>query len=264
MKCGKDYTPNIWGELGGIVGTPRLCEDCSSQWLEYFSTAKATGLAVSTILGNFIRGATLEELLKMQERGGDENKIIRNWWHNLLRYNKIYSCYAILLVLPSDFEAIRYLKDFGNELNLISGEDCLVIIFGNYGLMPGSFRDEGWLSAVDEHSTRSYCIKTAEYFNIKYSEFPCLILFKDIKSQEHLEIALKSQTAEQIAENLRSIFYVIRQAITRNKNPINALDTHQKSEKLLKTGSSIVGGIQSLAGKSIESVFEAIINSSIK
>ncbi|MEK6575574.1 MAG: hypothetical protein AABZ58_14795, partial [Chloroflexota bacterium] len=60
------------------------------------------------------------------KRRGD---VLRRWWHEIQRLGGRYSCYAIFLVLPSDREAIRYLHEFGKELDLISGEDCLVVEF---------------------------------------------------------------------------------------------------------------------------------------
>jgi hypothetical protein len=65
QKCGEEYTPNIWGELGGLVGTPRLCEEHSSEWLVYYAAAKVTGMAVSAILGYFLAGLPVGEILDM-------------------------------------------------------------------------------------------------------------------------------------------------------------------------------------------------------
>ena len=70
QRCGDEYTPNIWGDLGGLVGTPRLCEECSPLWPIYFAAAKATGLAMGAVFGFFIDGTSVEQLLDMFNNGG--------------------------------------------------------------------------------------------------------------------------------------------------------------------------------------------------
>jgi hypothetical protein len=54
--------------------------------------------------------------------------LLQNWWHTVLREHDKYFCFAILLVLPADEDAIRYATDFGKELDSISGKDCLVLV----------------------------------------------------------------------------------------------------------------------------------------
>src|ERR1051325_2501992 len=49
----------------------------------------------------------------------------RALWHYILKSHGKYSCYAVFLLLPSDVEAIRYFKEFGKELDMISGKECL-------------------------------------------------------------------------------------------------------------------------------------------
>ena len=48
--CGKEFTRNIWGELGKAIGTPDLCHDHSHLWAEYTAKAKAEGVVWSAFL----------------------------------------------------------------------------------------------------------------------------------------------------------------------------------------------------------------------
>ena len=59
-----------------------------------------------------------------------DRRSLRKWWHMILHQEGRYQCYSIFLVLPSDKEALRYLMDFGTEIDLISDKDCLIITLG--------------------------------------------------------------------------------------------------------------------------------------
>ena len=57
-----------------------------------------------------------------------ERFALREWWHQIRRQSgRPYACCGMFLLLPSDQEAIRYLAEFGDEIDMISGEDCLVL-----------------------------------------------------------------------------------------------------------------------------------------
>lgn len=135
---------------------------------------------------------------------------IREWWHNILRNHGKYSSYAILLVLPSDKEAIRYLTDFGRELDLISGDMCLVFTFGDIGIKRPGFEDPSWISIVESHVKKGLSVDFADLFGIKFSNFPCLVVFNDIRSPKHIVITFNGFNAEEIADKLRSTFSTIQ------------------------------------------------------
>jgi len=132
---------------------------------------------------------------------------LREWWHSILRDYGRYSCYAIFLALPSDKEIIRYLIDFGNEIDIISGEDCLVIALGKSEFRRSgfdekiqqpsiperfsNFLEEMWSAAIKEQVSKGYSVKVAQLFNIEITKFPCLLIFQDIRSSDHALITLK-------------------------------------------------------------------------
>jgi hypothetical protein len=83
---------------------------------------------------------------------------VREWWHELLRLYGKYKSYAIFLVLPSDKEAIEYLTSitYLQELNAISGDDCLVTMVVDGTIHDPLDRFEGWSVPNDSSSIPPY------------------------------------------------------------------------------------------------------------
>lgn len=188
-----------------------------------------------------------------------DSRQIREWWHNILRNHGKYSCYAILLVLPSDKEAIKYLTDFGRELDLISGDMCLVFTFGDIGVKRPGFEDSSWVSTVENHVKKGLSVDFADLFDIQFSNFPCLVVFNDIRSPKHIVITLNGLTAEEIADKLRFTFSIIKKAIQNNQDPLEYLVSKHKEESFYKASKSIISEIRSFAGKTVEMAVEAAI-----
>lgn len=189
---------------------------------------------------------------------------LRTWWHSILRKYGQHSCYAVFLLLPSDKEAIRYLSEFGKELDLITGKECLVIAFGKTEFKGPKFDDDIWSTVVDEHVAEGVSVKIAKMFNLEFTQFPCLIVFKDIRLPEHVVITLKDCTSENIAKDLRQVFSIINKATSKKQDPVHALSLMRKAENFQKTGLSIVSEIQSFAGKTLDVAMEALIKTRIQ
>ncbi len=83
---------------------------------------------------------------------------LREWWHEILRDYGRYSCYAVFLVLPSDKEVFHYLNRHGKELNVISGENCLVIILSEGRFRRFDFTEEVWETVLEEHFTEALSV----------------------------------------------------------------------------------------------------------
>ncbi len=209
-----------------------------------------------------------------------ERSTLREWWHGILRDHGHYSCYAIFLVLPSDKETLRYLVDFGNELDIISGEDCLVIALGKSEFKRSGMDEEikkpsaserfstlledAWSTVIKEQVSKGYSVKIAQLFNIGLTEFPCLLIFQDIRSSDHAIITLKGMTAEEIAERLRATFSIIHTAVSDKKAVIDTLASHQNSETLRKAGKTIFSKATGIAEKTFETAMEAWISAVVK
>src|SRR5690242_10287125 len=103
------------------------------------------------------------------------------WWDSVRESHGQYSCYGIFLILPSDKNIIDYLIDYADELHLISGRGCLILLVGVdfLGTYNTDAKDILRLS-VAQYSVRGHSVELGRIFGVGFSEFPCLILFEDI------------------------------------------------------------------------------------
>ena len=189
---------------------------------------------------------------------------VREWWHEILRNHGHYSCYAIFLTLPSDTEALRYLTDYGRELNVISGENCLVIALSKTDFQRSGFEAGYWRRLVVEHTKEGHSVTVARLFGIEFTKFPCLLLFEDIRSPEHIAINLAGMTAEEIATRMRLVFAIVEIAVKDKRKPLPELEKQQNIEFLHKTGQSVASKVGGIAEKTFEKAMEAWISATIK
>jgi hypothetical protein len=192
------------------------------------------------------------------------HSLLRDWWHHVLRNYGRYSCYSILLVLPSDKEMIRYFTEYGRELNLISSKDCLILVFSEAEYMQVNLDENSLSNMISEHVSEGYSVRVARMFNVSIVDFPSLLLFKDIRSPEHYLVKFKDLTAEQISVKLREIFAVIQAANNSHKNPFKAIEQQRKRDKLSKAGHSIISELGSFSGKTFELAIQALIDERVK
>lgn len=154
---------------------------------------------------------------------------LRESWQRVLETHGQYACFAFFLLLPSDQDAIRYLTEYGRELDLVSGDDCLVLVQTKRDVVFGAAMFLHLLPAVIENASSGYSLKTADYFDIGADEFPCLVLFQDIHSTEHVLVSFAGLDQEQIAGKIRSVFTVIHRAVEAKTNPLEALARQNKT-----------------------------------
>lgn len=176
---------------------------------------------------------------------------LRQWWQKevLAKHGK-YSSYAILLLLPNDREALNFFIGYGEELDLISDKNCLVMLLSTeYVLSSAGFDKQIWEMSIIDSVAKGYSKKVAELFGITPDKAPCLIVFDDIRSSKCVVVSLKMGT-EEIGERMRTVFSIIQQAVSSNENPLEALENHLIKKRLLKTGQAIVG----YATKTLEAV----------
>jgi len=197
------------------------------------------------------------------DRPQDQN-VVRNWWHNLLRNHGKYSSYAFFLILPSDKAAINYLVDYVDEIDLLSNKNCLALLFGKNRAISSNMDKEAWGKLVYEYVKENFSIKLAEYFEIPFTQFPCMVVFRDIRAQEHVEISLKNMTTDEIIRTMRATFATLMKSASAKEDPIQALRAKRDQENFLKAGKSIISEGRSFAGKTIEAVMEAVVSASIK
>lgn len=202
------------------------------------------------------------ELVSPMPVGDEERYALRKWWHGVLRSYGKYSCYATFLLLPSDKEAIKYLKNSTKEIDLLTGNHCLFMAFSNMGLWNLDHRII-WEIAASQHASEGYSVEVARNFGIRFVEFPCLVIFQDIRSDKYVTVSLKRMSTEQISFVMREVLSTVSDAATENKNPLNALQTSRNQERLQSIGKSVISEIRTLSGKTLETIIESSIKAFI-
>lgn len=189
---------------------------------------------------------------------------IREWWHEILRNYGKYSCYAFFLMLPSDREAIKYLTYYGKEIDIISAKNCLVIALSKNEFKRVGFDKHIWEYAVNEQSNEGYSLAIANKFKIKLTEFPCIVLFDNIRKPKKVIFSLKDKTSDDISKQVRTIFSEINDSVEKKISPITALERYQGTEKLNKVRQSFWSKLFAFTEKTFEFATEAWINMLIK
>lgn len=197
---------------------------------------------------------------KTKGKPSSKSKKVRAWWQDILRRNGRYPSTCVFLCLPSDKEVIRYLKDFGTELNQISGDNCLVLALSDTQFHRFNSEEEiRWKIAIEEQVRKGYSIRIAELFEIGVDEFPSMVVFTDIRKNEYVLINLKNFNAEEIALKMRTIFAVIARAVENKENPLSSLCVHRRNEALHFAGKIIISEIRRIADLSIQAAIETSI-----
>jgi len=193
-----------------------------------------------------------------------ESYPLREWWDEIVRRYGHYPSFATLLALPADEEVIRYQKEFGKELHLITGENCLVITLTELGFMQYGSDDKIIPLAIDEGVSNGYCLKMADLFKIQFDQFPCLILFRDIRSSDHILITLKGLSKEEVAQEMRELFSVVKQAVKEGKDPLKAVESHSRRQEFADKTKATWSSIRTFVGKTLEKAMQALIEVTVK
>jgi len=217
-----------------------------------------------SIFGGITTKGAFMELPAALQVSWIRTQALRGWWHGLLRNFGRYPCCAFFLVLPSNKDAILYLYEHGKELDLISRENCLVIALGKTIVRCSDLGEEIWKPLIREHIIEGHSIEVARLFDIAFTEFPCLVVFQDIRSPSHIVMTLRDMTSQEIADKMRSVFSIIQRAVLEKREPLSALESHQLDERLRQKGQSIITKIRNLTGKTFETAMEAWLKTIFK
>lgn len=184
---------------------------------------------------------------------------LRAWWQKISENDTGYICYAFLLLLPGDEEVIRYVTDLGPEMDLIASNRWLIIALGEKELRrPGVPHD--WTSLVTDYVYDGFSMRVGRLLEMGPDQFPCLVLFEDLLSDEHIIISLQGLNFEEIAQVMRSIAAEIHRAASKDENSLREIRRYLRKEAGLKAGRTFAGAIRSLAGKTYEVVVKSLID----
>lgn len=190
--------------------------------------------------------------------------LLGEWWHQILREYKRYRCYAFFLCLPSDRDAIEYITKYGKELDVLSGENCLVVFLSKAGFRRMGYDKTVWNFAINEHIQEGYSVTVANLLKINYTDFPCLALFGTLDSPKRVVFSFKGLDVDRIARQVREIFTTVQQAVASGKDPILTLERCQSTERLRKIRAGIVDRLGGFAGRTFEVAMEALIKASLQ
>lgn len=186
---------------------------------------------------------------------------ISEWWDSVLKELGDYKCFAFFLMLESDEEVSKYLAKYGRELDIISGDDCLVLLFGDERFQRVGFDAKMWSQAIHEHIAEGYSKRIGEQFDIYSEAFPSLIIFNEINSSEHVIVGLAGLNAKQINQRMRTVFSTISKAIMHNEHPLAALEQQRKRESIRWIGRATISGIKTTGKICFKTIMEKIIPS---
>ena len=193
---------------------------------------------------------------------------LRQWWHNILRISGNYSCYGIILALPSDTEVLNYLSKYMTELDILSGIECLVIAFTKVGFWFWERENHNvtnFSSAIiEDYTNQGHCVQIGKKLGIQLDEYPCFVLFDDIRSPHRFVVSLKSLDEKEIAQTLRYTFSTIQLASSKKVSPLLALEKEKKKGTSAQKKTLILNKAKAIVGETMQTALEAWINSSIK
>jgi len=188
---------------------------------------------------------------------GKDKGVLREWWHSILHTHGKYPCYAIVLVLPTDSQTIKYLTEAGREIDLLSKNNCLVMALSDTQAIRYGSDENEWRTAINEQVTNGQSVEIANLFEIKFTEFPCMVIFQDIRSSEHLVISLQKMEIDEISLKMRSFFWAIKSANAKKVNPLIELKTQRRKAEFLRAGQSVISDLRKLGGETIQTIIGA-------
>ncbi len=197
---------------------------------------------------------------------------IRSWWHSIIRERGKFPLYAFVLALPSDQAVVSYLSEYGEELDYISGDSCLIIAlnrnkFRRSGLdeelrpLDGGLNIDYWRQLIKAIGSKGYSVLIAKHFDIDFTEFPCMVIFQDIRSPGHVLISLSGMEVHEIADRMKTIFSLIRKSALENKPLLIELEKLRVKETFQSEGKQLISSIRSIAGKTFETAIEVWLKS---
>ncbi len=246
-------------------------------------------------------GGALYDVMPVSERtirvAAVNRESLKKWWGEVVAQKGKYKCYAVFLYLPTDDSAQFYLdsKAFMQELDLISGKNCLVLAtskeyvrrFGIdqepvhpcalYKAQPAGETDDSVPSeetytvlhrrASTEARRKKplgYCNMFARMFNLTYDQFPCMLLFQDLDSRRHIVVSLQGIDAKKIALRMRNIFTVVGNAIAGQRDPLKEVRGYLLKYKIMDKKTKVVNDVVEFAGRTMGFAMQAWINSLFK
>jgi serine/threonine protein kinase len=119
-----------------------------------------------------------------------------------------------------------------------------------------------WEYATNEQIEQGYSAAVARHLQIPFREFPCLVVFEDIRSPKRIVFSFKNKSINEISSEIRQIFTVIEVSDTnhRRMSPLALLKRYKTSQLQKKASDTIL----EMSKKTFEAAIEAWLKATIK
>jgi hypothetical protein len=197
--------------------------------------------------------------VRMPSTFPENAKMLRDWWHHLIRNHGYFKSFGVFLVLPADTEASNYILKNGRELHLLSGANCGLFVLRQSEFRGTGFYSERWEQGVTFQVKEGLSLEFGRHFEIEATDFPCFLLFGDIRKSEHVRINLKEMDENQISHLMREVFSVISRANNDKEDIVKMVQKHISGKERKSKGKIVVKTIRSFGTKSLETAMSAWI-----
>jgi len=189
----------------------------------------------------------------------------RKWWYQeVVGKHGLFPCYGVFLALPSDDQVIKYFAEYTNEINLITGKNCLLIALTKHRIRVWGDNEKFWKGVVDENIGEGYNIEFAKLFKVDFVQFPCLLIFENTNSDEYFLVSLENDSVKQISEKMRVVFSVIDSAVKNKITPLVELKKYQSKKTISENSKNILGQLNTLVGSTLESLMKTWVETYLK
>jgi hypothetical protein len=187
----------------------------------------------------------------------------RNWWEAEVLGKPDqprYRCYGFVLALSEQDEAVKYLKEKGDELDRLSGKYCLILAvvgrrFKSIGFLDNAQWDKKVMARAVSHSVKQgYPARIAELLNLDASQLPCMVLFNSPLEADFAVIPLHNEqypNSAAVSQRMKAIFKMVEQSDEPVKTIRDALNREGQLTKVAATGKAagkVIAAVVSFAG----------------
>jgi hypothetical protein len=188
---------------------------------------------------------------------------INVWLNKILKGKKKYSCYAMFLLFPNDEGIIEYLSNSDNFLTLdsVSNSNCLISFITDRPVDITSIDASERKKEIKDYANNKFSIELAKGFKINMVDFPCILIFQNPQSVEHITVTLKGMKEKEIDDKLKAIFTVIQSAVGDQKDPVKVLVDQRNEEIFLHFAKPIISGLIDLGKTTVIAALQAVVKS---
>lgn len=179
---------------------------------------------------------------------------VLKWWVDFQEKSPS-PLYCVFLAYSSDLEVVESILEYGDELEILSGDDCCMIFFRDLEkaklLQPFTYK---------EHVKSIPII--AQAAGVRYDEFPGLLFFNDFNDGDFVFYKLGGKSTSDIIRDLREIFQDLS-AIDDPRKKLKALRKLQNSHRIISGQKRVLFTLSELGKKMVATIIDEVIKKNI-